>query len=250
MSIRKNILAIDIGNSRIKLLYGDNILKLSYLEMNWKELLMEFINKAKDFTPYYCSVNDKIANEIIQILSSKYAVNSINILDIINYHRLLIYHHIKGIGADRVLSLVSALYYEQPPLFTVDCGTAVTVNVVDENRICLGGAIFPGIDAQQFALDKLTQNLYKINIKEVISLPAKNTEDALNSGIILSVVGGIREIVGRICWEKFNTKQISVIFTGGGANQIYKHFNYPAKSYILGDLNLKGIVNIVNDYYI
>ena len=48
------------------------------------------------------------------------------------------------LGADRVANAV-ALAAEYPlPAVCVDCGTAVTLEVVDQNRVFRGGAIAPG----------------------------------------------------------------------------------------------------------
>lgn len=248
MYIPKKILALDIGNSRTKMLIDDNTFAVSYTDSNWIKKIINFLKKFENFHPYYCSVNSLIAEKIFDVLQKQYSVNITNIIELIRDYHLIEFEHIKGIGDDRVLSLASALFFESPPLITVDCGTAITINALDSEKKCLGGAIFAGLNTQMEALDNQTQNLKKINFKSKIKLPAQNTEDALNSGIIMSIVGGIKEIISRIIWNSFTAQKLTIIFTGGNAPLIYEYFNYPSKTLLIDDLNIIGIQKIANLY--
>ncbi len=248
MSIPEKILAIDIGNTRTKLLLDDKLLAFSYSDTEWLQKFIDFLSKKKISKVYYCSVNNLIADKIFDILQNQLFLEYYNIIDLIRDYRIIEFDHISGIGDDRVVSLASALFFESPPLITVDCGTAITINVLDENKKCLGGAIFAGLNTQMDALAIQTQKLRKINFKEQIQLPAQNTEDALNSGIVIAVVGGVKEIISRIMWSYFTTRKLTIIFTGGNAPLIYKYFNYPLKSLLIDDLNNLGIQKIANLY--
>ena len=48
------------------------------------------------------------------------------------------------LGADRVANAIAAAEFYPLPALVVDCGTAITIEIVDERRRFLGGAIAPG----------------------------------------------------------------------------------------------------------
>ena len=65
------------------------------------------------------------------------------------------------IGADRVANAVAALDYGTPALI-LDCGSAVTIELVDKNLRFLGGAIAPGRKMLRQALHANTAQLPEI----------------------------------------------------------------------------------------
>jgi type III pantothenate kinase len=107
------------------------------------------------------------------------------------------------------------MHYQEPPIITVDCGTAVTINAVSEDRLFLGGLIFAGINTQLFGLFKQAAGIPELSFVSPTVTVGANTQDSLMAGIVASVVGGIMKGVENIQKEHFGGRSIPVIVTGG-----------------------------------
>lgn len=98
----------------------------------------------------------------------------------------------RTVGADRIANALAALDFSPPPLLVVDCGTAVTIEVVDRNRAFRGGAIWPGRALQRTVLHSHTGQLPELELESAVpSFPAPDTRAAMRAGIDLGIVGAI-----------------------------------------------------------
>ncbi|MCI0684187.1 MAG: type III pantothenate kinase [Gemmataceae bacterium] len=114
------------------------------------------------------------------------------------------------VGLDRLLNAVAVNTERsaEAGAFIVDAGTAVTVDYVDASGTFQGGAIFPGLRLMAKSLHDHTALLPVIDDFRATTFPAKNTEDALRSGIVQAVVGGIERLAPPLSW--------SLVFVSGG----------------------------------
>lgn len=120
-----------------------------------------------------------------------------------------------GPGADRIANLAGALQKFPPPVIVLDCGTAITLEIVDRERNFQGGAIIPGRRLQRSVLAQDTGQLLEAGLDNKIpDFPRIDTEGAIKSGIDLSLGGGLYCLV-----EK--TRRLSIcrnaplLITGG-----------------------------------
>lgn len=100
------------------------------------------------------------------------------------------------LGADRVANALAAVHHCPLPAIVVDCGTAITTEVIGADRRFLGGAILPGRALARQALHVGTGQLPAIPLAD--DCPAalgRNTRDALRAGIDLGVLGAVRHLV-------------------------------------------------------
>jgi type III pantothenate kinase len=116
-------------------------------------------------------------------------------------------------GADRIVDAVGGASAYKPPLLIIDFGTATTFNVIDADGNCVGGAIAPGINLSLQALHMAAAKLPRIGIAPTEKVIAKNTNDAIRSGIYWGYVGLIEGMIARIKNE-FG-KPMTVVATGG-----------------------------------
>jgi type III pantothenate kinase len=149
-------------------------------------------------------------------------------------------------GVDRVFGLLGALMNNPAPLITVDCGTAVTVNAIDEHGVCLGGAIFAGVDTQMKALEISTSGLKRVDIYYDDASCGIDTAQALRIGIIRGIAGGIKEIVKRIASSEFRGAPYTIVFTGGSSDKLLtemRNWDVPVKfnQYLV----LEGILSVI-----
>jgi type III pantothenate kinase len=90
------------------------------------------------------------------------------------------------LGADRWAAIVAAHYATENPVCVVDCGTAITIDVVDAAGIHQGGLIAPGLDMMRRSLVKETAAIGQLPAWAVgtQSLLSRNTIDGVNSGVM------------------------------------------------------------------
>jgi type III pantothenate kinase len=247
--IRYKLGAADIGNSRIKLLIGSSYQAFSYSQA-WEIMTEEFLTLLADGPVMlgYSSVNSEYLNLFKEIASRFKDLILKDVKEFLPMQIHLQYEHIEGIGEDRLLGLFGAMHHISPPLITVDCGTAVTVNAVDGNGKCLGGAIFAGINTQLDGLAAAAEGLNKIDLQTETQDLGINTVQALSTGIIKSIAGGIIEIVNGIFKSEFHGRKVPVFLTGGHAVLIakaLKNAGFPFQ--VNPTLVLDGIIYLTND---
>jgi len=108
----------------------------------------------------------------------------------------------------------------QPPIITVDCGTAVTVNLVSADHFFLGGVIFAGLSTQLFGLAKQTAAIPETKYVPPTNNMGVNTMQCLMAGVTSSVIGGVLRTVRAYMADELKSKDVSVIVTGGESQQV------------------------------
>ncbi|MFG2087928.1 MULTISPECIES: type III pantothenate kinase [unclassified Spirillospora] len=122
----------------------------------------------------------------------------------------------KEVGADRIVNALAAVHTHGGPAIVVDFGTATTFDAVSAKGEYVGGAIAPGIEISIDALSSRGAQLHKIELVRPRSVIAKNTVEALQSGIIFGFAGQVDGIVERMSDELAeDPEQVTIIATGG-----------------------------------
>ena len=121
------------------------------------------------------------------------------------------------LGVDRWLAMVAAYNKHHQAVLVIDAGSAVTLDVVDQNGFHLGGYILPGTSLMVESLRRGTKNV-KVDVFDTQSLvPGKNTEDAAVNGILLSLISTIKTLTVSYPFQ--------LVLSGGSAPAILKHLN-------------------------
>jgi type III pantothenate kinase len=209
--------AIDIGNSRVKILseeHGFAVFPIGELGESWFGELCSYI---ESHTPPYAwaisSVNSDVEMEVIDFLI-EHSSTLTPAEFIISHQTLIDTSHVEGVGSDRIFGLIGALQYAVPPFITVDCGTAITINYLDDNRVFRGGAILAGLSTQLRALEHFTSQL-PLLVPQYDDAPfGTTTSQAMNLGTLWGTTGAIKEIIARIV-SSAEMQSIPVILTGG-----------------------------------
>jgi type III pantothenate kinase len=105
------------------------------------------------------------------------------------------------VGIDRLLDAVAANQRRRPgqSAVLIDAGSAVTVDWVDADGAFRGGAILPGLRLMANALHDYTALLPLIPIPTHLpEMPGKSTPEAMEVGVVWSVIGGIRAVIERL----------------------------------------------------
>ncbi len=126
-----------------------------------------------------------------------------------------------SLGIDRALAVCGAGEKYGFPCLVIDGGTALTLTGVDKQRNLVGGAILAGLSQQFVALSNSTAVLPHLTLPQ--HLPSRwgmNTDTAIESGIIYTLIAGIREFI--VNWlEKFPDSVI--LFTGGDGQHLLSY---------------------------
>lgn len=142
------------------------------------------------------------------------------------------YQQPEKLGVDRWLALVAVRNHYQQPACIVDCGTAITVDLIDADGRHQGGLISPGLALMRKSLAKGTAAL-PFHETNYVAGPANFTEAAIYSGTLSAAVGLIEHVL---------TKQpnaIQLVLTGGDAGIIAAQLD--VKPIVDTDLVLRGL---------
>ncbi len=127
------------------------------------------------------------------------------------------------VGIDRLLGAVAANAVREPQrgAIVVDLGTAITVDLVSPEGTFLGGAILPGIGLSARALHEFTDLLPLLDMQSLSEPPAAlgtNTVEAMTAGIYWGAIGGVRQLIELYSQPMAQPPQ--VLLTGGAAAQV------------------------------
>ena len=121
----------------------------------------------------------------------------------------------REVGTDRIVNSLAAATIYGGPAIVVDFGTATTFDVVNGKGQYVGGAISPGIETSLEALGRRGAQLRKIELARPRSVIAKNTVEALQSGMVFGVAAQVEGLVARMIAELGEpVEDVTVIATG------------------------------------
>lgn len=233
-------LLIDMGNTRLKWGVSNNLcippgLPISNTQINRNTLIQLWQNVTlPDQVAISCvsarqlfDLVSSVAYELwpgISIILAKSAATAFGICNA--------YQQPEKLGVDRWLCLLAAYYSYRKALCIVDCGTAITVDVIDASGKHLGGMISPGLRLMKESLALGTENL-KANEATFPFGLAKSTDAAIYNGTLSAACGLIELVLQNY------PGPLQLLLTGGDAEIIATHLSRPA--IIDPDLVLRGL---------
>ena len=129
------------------------------------------------------------------------------------------YLSISELGVDRWIALIgSRMLYQQGAIIVINCGTAITVDLLDTENVFRGGAILPGFDLGLSALSK-ADGIDLYDSKQLGSDFGVSTSECVRIGVTAACVGGVERIILKMCsnLDDFDYKNVNIIVSGGGA---------------------------------
>lgn len=230
-NVEYGICGIDVGNSRVKIHHDDVFLSFPY-DKDWKKNVQHHFrdHTTRRYLIGLSSVNPKQTTAIVKVIQRcpGHMVLNAHIL-LMRNEQLLSFGAVENAGIDRLLGSIGAMTRVKPPLITVDCGTAVTVNAVTKDRVFLGGVIFAGLSTQLFGLSKQTAAIPELKYQPAQDVIGVNTQQSLMAGVSASVTGGIAHAVRNFIASQSTAPTTPVVLSGGEA------------PYLLEDLKKEGI---------
>ncbi len=152
------------------------------------------------------------------------------------------YRQPERLGVDRWLTLIALHTMFPGPVCVVDCGTAVTIDVLGLNGEHQGGLILPGFGLMQQALLQYTSIPYTGDI-ESAGLLARDTESAVAAGGVNAVAALVEHVQQRMAREL--GAAMTVVLTGSDAERLQRVLSI--QSMIVMDLVMQGLIELSNN---
>ena len=129
----------------------------------------------------------------------------------------------REVGTDRIVNALAAATRYGGPAVVVDFGgTATTFDVVNSQGQYVGGAISPGIEISLQALERRGAQLRMVELRRPRSVIARNTVEAVQSGMVFGVASQVDGIVARIIDElAVESSAVTVVATGYLASSVF-----------------------------
>ena len=232
-------LLLDLGNSRLNWACAENNqLQLGHtlphseitpqtLRNLWQDLRPEKIGISCVGKAELLSAMTNVARELWQNISITLVTTQTQAFGVTNS-----YIQPEKLGVDRWLALIAVRQKTNLPVCVVDCGTAITVDVLNEKGAHQGGLICAGLTLMKTTLAfntaelPLAKSLHKVGL-------AIETEAAIYNGTLFAACGLIERVMQQ---QPANT----VLFlTGGDAPIISEQLARPLT--LETDLVLQGL---------
>ena len=233
------LLAIDVGNTYVvfgvfdeeKMLESWRLATDNKRSADEYGILFDMMMRQAGYKPE--SVDDIIISSVVPSLLftlehmclKYYDKNPIVVETGIKTGLKIRYDDPRQVGSDRIVNSVAAHTKYGGNLIVIDFGTATTINCVSAEGDFLGGAIAPGMKTSAAALFEHTAKLPNVDLELPGHFICKNTNEAMQSGLIYGHMGFTEHMVSGMKQEMCELigctpDDIKVIATGGMATMV------------------------------
>jgi type III pantothenate kinase len=139
-----------------------------------------------------------------------------------------------SVGRDRLCAAAAAYEKLQTGCTIINFGTAVTVDLMDDDGVFQGGAIMPGVRMQLRALHEFTAALPAVEPGFPETPYGRNTTEAIQTGVCRGIAGAVRGMVEGYATQLNRWPQ--VLATGGDLELLLPHCDFidtPVKHLVL-----------------
>ena len=238
-------LLVDIGNTRVKWMLVESDSVNGHNIFSWlpEKLETTLISQWRDLARPDAVYVSNVAGETIRNILTRccedywqvtpfYAAVTDRCCGVTNC-----YSEPDRLGVDRWLAMIAGWNLCKNRVCIIDCGSAITLDVIDSDGLHQGGMIAPGLALSGRALTDHTHAL-TVAQEKYFSLLANNTEDAINSGCYHQFIGGIQHMIEEI-QQQFG-EDMEYIITGGDAELALAGLE--TKMRYVPDLILQGLI--------
>ncbi|MES2798719.1 MAG: type III pantothenate kinase [Bacteroidota bacterium] len=236
-TVSSELIIIDAGNTSIKIAHFFGADALNVVRVN-ADLLANFLNDSTWSKNTTC-VLSSVANGDIQRALEAY-FNKVIVLDSNAKLPFINNYQSDTLGMDRACN-AAAICKLNPnkKSVSIDIGTCIKFDFVDENATYFGGSISPGIHLRYKSLNDYTAKLPLLNYYEKTDLIGNSTEKSIHSGVINGMQAEINDMI-RQYENKYG--DLTFFMTGGDA----KYFDFDRKNNIFANENL----TLLGIYYV
>lgn len=236
------ILQLDMGNTRIKWrLRKDS----SIVARGSVPSAEDFASLAKDLSKYHIqrilavSVLCEELNRALMLwaekefgLTPQFALSESQCGDVVNG-----YQEPGRLGVDRWLAIIAGFARTRSACVIADCGSAITVDLLDDQGVHLGGYIAPGVAMMRCALAVGTHAV-KVSdpLPDTYLRPGRNTDAAVAAAQQAMMVGLVQNAIHQLM--ALTPREPQLLITGGDAQWLTRTFK---DALVVPDLVFEGL---------
>ncbi|WP_269240628.1 type III pantothenate kinase [Flavobacterium limnophilum] len=243
------ILAIDVGNTRIKaaVFEGTTVLdNFVFLKTELEKNIQNILKKHEKLTHLVVSSVSDVEKQAFSAFENLVKVHFVSHNDPFPFVNC--YETPQTLGIDRMVNAAGAtLQFPNQNRLVIDAGTCVTYDFIDESNNYQGGAISPGLGLRYAALHNFTAKLPLLELEKPEHFMGKSTSKSIHSGV---VNGLVYEIDGFIDEYKALCPKFIIILTGGDTVFLAKRLKntiFANSNFLLESLNQLFQYKIKND---
>ncbi|REG96215.1 type III pantothenate kinase [Flavobacterium aquicola] len=243
------ILAIDVGNTRIKasVFEVDTVLdSFVFLKTELAENIQNILKSYKKIAHLVVSSVSDVEKNSFSEFESFVKIHFVSHNDSFPFTNQYKTPH--TLGVDRmVLAAGAVLQFPNQNRLVIDAGTCVTYDFIDESDGYQGGAISAGLQLRYNALHNFTAKLPLLEVENPEHFIGKSTSESMHSGV---VNGLVYEIDGFIDEYKALYPNFIIILTGGDAVFLAKRLKntiFANSNFLLESLNQIFQYKVKND---
>jgi len=151
----------------------------------------------------------------------------------------VVYDDPSRLGVDRWLAMLAARSLNNGAICVVDCGSAITVDLVAADGKHQGGYIVPGLAMQQKALLNSTSQIrFEKSAEKKSTLWGCSTEEAVSFGVLQMVISFVDAIVDRL---PGSGESVALFLTGGDAAVLRPLLKHGERFYERPELVMDGL---------
>jgi type III pantothenate kinase len=186
--------------------------KLAIASVGHKDLITAVLTLAKQLWPELIVITPKVLHQAFGVTNA--------------------YTEAELLGVDRWLAVIAAHHHYPGIKCIVDCGTAITLDVVNEQGLHLGGLICPGLSTMKKSLMTNTAALVFNTDTAELGLGV-STSAGIENGLLFAAAGMV------VAFLKRFQQPTQLILTGGDAHSIATVLQQPVN--IDAELLFKGL---------
>lgn len=190
----EHVLDIDVGNTRLKWRYSsagkiiaEGAIAHAHCRLDELPVPTDLLDRVRIASV----VQGELLHGLLEVCRKQWQIEP-EIAEVVQYCAGVTqgYSDPSRLGVDRWLALLAAYSSTRGACVVVSCGTAVTVDLVTDRGVHLGGYIVPGLELMRAALFSGTSAVQLEKIDQPGSLaPGKDTASAVSRGLVLMVKG-------------------------------------------------------------
>lgn len=234
-------LAVDFGNTRVKAACFNGA---QLVDSRIYGSVQELINDQDLFSKVHYVVMGTVTQDHLQLIDAFSGKKQLLLFQASTAIPLINnYQSASTLGPDRLAASVGAYaLYPSQNVLTIDAGTCIKYNFVNDKNEYLGGAISPGIPMRLKAMHHYTNRLPLIEMDVNFNkLVGQTTAESILSGALL---GAVAEVDGIINQYKEKFPNLVVVITGGDAPYLVKQLKN--RIFASPELVLAGLNTILN----
>lgn len=131
------------------------------------------------------------------------------------------YQRLVELGVDRWVAIHGARHWADGNVIVVNCGTAITVDVLSADNRFIGGAILPGPMMAMRALSQDAAGIPQVPMGNSGLEIGSSTRDCVHAGAWAACAGGVEKMVVEITRQLPDVVQCIVV-SGGAAAELLK----------------------------